>query len=114
MHFSVITSAALLLAPLAAAQFAVYARDATSDLSARGVNDLKARDALDIQFARRRLRRAPVYTSGQVADAQDHIKGQTATYNEESQNLDAMHADPTTTSADIAAQHTKMQGIAQE
>jgi len=113
MRFLFITSAALLLTPLAAAQFAVHARDASpdsSDISKRETQGLNERDAHpDAQV----LSRSPVYTPQQIQVGQDYIKAQTMTYNEEHNHLNNLHA-VGASNAELAAQHYHLQGLAQE
>ena len=110
MRFSIITSVALLLAPLAAAQFAVHVRAAypnSNDLSARGVNDLSERDT-DQLYAR-----DPVLGPHEIQQHQDHIKAQEIKYNQKNGDLDWYHKNKGS-HADLAKTHDKMAALAHE
>lgn len=111
MHFSSIIPFALLLAPLAAAQFEIRVREANPDnthLSTQS-NALNEREAYgDSQFTRR----SPVYTHDHIQQLEDHKEAEQVRHDQEAQHLDQLHASGAS-AAQIAAQHTHMQGIAQ-
>jgi hypothetical protein len=110
MRFSVVTSASLLLLPLVTAQFAVRTRSAypdSSDLSARGINDVSERDTNQLYA------RAPVLDPIQIQQAQDHIKAQEIRYNQVNGDLYWYHKNGGT-HAQLAQTHNTMSGLAQE
>ncbi len=108
MRFSVIASAALLLTPLVAAQFAVRAPNPdTTDVSARDVADLNKRDVNQLEA------RTPPLTQQQVAQHQDHIKAQIMVYNQHAKDLNWYHNNKGT-HAQLADTHAKLASTAQE
>ncbi len=106
MRFSVIASAALLLTPFAAAQFAVRSPK-TSDVITENVNGLDKPEAVQLHA------REPALAPWQIAQAQDHIHAQKIAYNQANGDLNWHHQNGAT-HATLANQHTHMQGVAQE
>lgn len=108
MRFASIASAALLLAPLAAAQFAVRARSVDADaLSTQDTNDLHEHDASQLHA------RVPALGPAQIQAAQDHAKGQEIAYNNLNGDLH-WYTKNGASHQQLASTHSKMAKVAAE